>query len=128
MKSPGWWSVLRLLGSVGLLGCSSDNDGDGGGTAGGGADLPAIECDGDSPAYEEVALFGTCVLCHASTRAAGLARSTAPVGVDFDSEAAAQESAIKAVEQVYQGTMPPAGEPPTEAEKAALYEWALCSD
>ena len=95
--------------------------------AGCGSDLPDIDCSAEPaiPTYAEVELFATCSVCHAST-ATGSLRMGAPVGIDFDSHAAARASAEPAVEEVYAGNMPPAGIAATEAQKHQLYVWGLC--
>ena len=93
-----------------------------------GGDDDAGDCS-DAPAYGEVTLFSKCVMCHDSKKT-GNARIGAPPGVDFDNEAAALKSANKGAEEVEEGKMPPpgAGIAVTDAEKQALYEFAMCAE
>jgi uncharacterized membrane protein len=89
---------------------------------------PEVDCQsGPIPTYSEVAVLTTnCANCH-STGKTGAARENAPVAVNFDTYDAAKKSAEQAVIEVYGGSMPPAGKAaPTEAQKQALYKWALC--
>lgn len=112
-------SALLILASVCTLGCGADEE----------SELPDVDCDGDIPTYDEVALFGKCVTCHDSSKS-GASRADAPDDVNFDTEAKARMNAEHAAEEVNEGEMPPASAniTVTEAEKEALYKWALCSD
>lgn len=85
-------------------------------------------CAGTVPAYEDVAAFDKCVTCHDSAKATGQ-RHNAPIAVNFDTEAAADRSALAAVGMVKAGSMPPAASGLTlsAAEKQQLYTWAMCS-
>lgn len=88
-------------------------------------ELPEVDCDAVAPpAFAEVALFETCVLCHASTRT-GADRFGAPSGVDYDTYEAAAANAEHGVELVYLGLMPPTSEP-EQGEMDAFYNWGLC--
>jgi hypothetical protein len=127
------------------IGCSEDaapgapwagggsSDGYGSGGYGDTAVAPATapvnsDCVGNVPAYEDVAAFDKCVMCHDSAKPAGQ-RKSAPITVNFDTEAAAQSHAMQAVNVVRAGVMPPApsGLTLTDAEKQQLYVWAMCS-
>jgi hypothetical protein len=85
-------------------------------------------CAGSIPAYEDVAAFDKCVTCHDSAKGMGQ-RHNAPIAVNFDTEAAAERSALAAVGMVKAGSMPPApsGLTLSAAEKQQLYTWAMCS-
>jgi uncharacterized membrane protein len=86
------------------------------------------DCAGRIPAYEDVAAFDKCVMCHDSMKAAG-ERKSAPINVNFDTQSAAESHALQAVSMVKAGAMPPApsGLTLTDAEKQQLYTWAMCS-
>lgn len=107
----------------------------GGGEYGGSTSVsPALtpaanpDCVGDIPEYEDVAAFDKCVTCHDSMKGAGQ-RKSAPMGVNFDTKAAAEAHAMQAVNVVKAGVMPPApsGLTLSQAEKQQLYLWAMCS-
>ena len=123
-------SAVLLLGNVWVLGCGGDNDDDADHASEEGKDdLPDVDCDDDVPEYKDVALLEKCTTCHDSSKT-GDERNEADDDVNFDTEAAAMKSAMKAAEEVYEGEMPPksANITVTQAEKDALYKWALCSD
>ncbi|HET6338086.1 MAG TPA: hypothetical protein VFG30_32915 [Polyangiales bacterium] len=86
------------------------------------------DCAGSIPAYEDVAAFDKCVMCHDSMKAAGQ-RKSAPINVNFDTQVAADSHALQAVSMVKAGVMPPvsSGLTLTDAEKQQLYTWAMCS-
>ena len=110
--------------------CSSKEDSE--------AELPAVDCAKETvPAYSEVTLFKTtCVTCHASTKTGaarkGSGAEAAPVGIDFDTYAAAKVSAISAADELYEGdrgAMPPEDSmlpAATETEKRQVLVWAKC--
>jgi uncharacterized membrane protein len=66
-------------------------------------------------------------MCHASTKA-GADRHSAPMSVNFDTEAAADAVADRAVLMVKGGVMPPPGSglALNDTEKQQLYEWVMC--
>lgn len=143
---------LTLLALAGF-GCSDDygggagagaqpggNDSYGGGGYGDPTPAPAVspgqviapvankDCVGVLPGYEDVAAFDKCVMCHDSMKAEGQ-RKSAPINVNFDTQAAAESHAMQAVNMVKAGVMPPipSGLTLTDAEKQQLYTWAMCS-
>jgi hypothetical protein len=81
-----------------------------------------------APVYEDVAAFDKCVMCHDSMKAAAQ-RKSAPININFDTQAAAESHAMQAVNIVKAGVMPPipSGLTLTEVEKQQLYTWAMCS-
>ena len=95
----------------------------------GGEDLPTVDCkSGSIPTYAEIKTAGLakCTTCH-SSQVTGAGRVAAPDSVNFDTYAAAKAEAKQAAIEVNEGAMPPAGSPdPSDAEKEALYKWALC--
>jgi hypothetical protein len=97
----------------------------GGGDYGGGTSTSAAtvnpDCVGAVPQYEDVVAFDKCVTCHDSMKGAGQ-RKSAPMGVNFDTKAAAESHAMQAVNMVKAGVMPPApsGLTLSEAEKQQL--------
>jgi hypothetical protein len=113
---------LAVLVSAALLvvllsvGCGGDD-----------ASLPEIDCEmlDSVPAYSELTIIEVCTGCHSSERE-GADRGDAPVGVNFDTYAAASASAERGAIRVYAGEMPPAGTTATAAQKQQFYEWALC--
>ena len=86
-----------------------------------------VDCATTAPTFAEVTAFAKCVVCHASTKSAAQ-RQRAPTEINFDTEAAAQVYADKAVSEVMKGDMPPraSGLTLTEPEKQQLYSWAMC--
>jgi hypothetical protein len=88
-----------------------------------------MDCALTAPTYQQVSAFGKCVACHASSKT-GAERKSAPPAVNFDTQAAAEANAQAAVSMVRAAAMPPAGSglTLTEAEKGALYAWAMCGD
>ena len=124
-------SRLLVLSAVFALscawtGCGDDSEDDEEGEE----ELPEVDCD-DGPVveYEDVAAFDKCQTCHDSAKE-GSERNGAEEDVNFDTEAAAKKSALKAVEEVEEGEMPPkdSGIKLTASEKEALYRWAFCTD
>jgi uncharacterized membrane protein len=116
--------LLALVGSLGFAaGCKSGDDDD----AESGSNTPKVDCNGDVPAYADVAIFDKCSMCHSSKLTAE-ERMEAPKDINFDTEAGADAKAAKAVTEVSAGDMPPrdSGIKVTDAEKQALYTWALC--
>jgi uncharacterized membrane protein len=111
--------ALLVAGSSVAASCSSDEEGS----------LPTVDCaTATVPTFANVTVFSAvCTTCHASTKT-GTARKNAPVGLDFDTFAAAQPHATKAVSEVFDGSMPPNGANAqlTEAQKQELYAWGLC--
>jgi hypothetical protein len=108
----------------------SGSGGDYGGDGSGASSIPAAPADADcvdTPTYEEVAAFNTCVRCHDSTKA-GVDRKSAPVNVNFNTEADADAHSLQAVSMVMKGAMPPpsTGLKLSDAEKQQLYTWAMC--
>jgi hypothetical protein len=108
----------------------SGSGGDYGGYGSGGSSIPAAPADADcvdTPTYEEVAAFNLCVRCHDSTKA-GVDRKSAPINVNFNTEAEADAHSLQAVSMVMKGAMPPpsTGLKLTDAEKQQLYTWAMC--
>lgn len=94
----------------------------------GGDDLPTVDCSGTVPTYSEIKTtsFAKCTTCHSSA-VKGDARVLAPESINFDTYAAAKAEAKQSVIEVNEGAMPPAGLPTlSDAEKQALYKWALC--
>lgn len=89
--------------------------------------LPDVDCSGDVPKYADVAALTKCSTCH-SSQVSSAARKGAPASINFDTEAAANAKAEDAASEVNGGDMPPAGSgiSLSEAEKQALYKWALC--
>ena len=86
-----------------------------------------VDCASTAPVFAEVTALAKCVVCHAATKT-GAQRQRAPTEINFDTEAAAQAYADKAVSEVMKGSMPPrnSGLTLTEAEKQQLYSWAMC--
>jgi uncharacterized membrane protein len=115
--------LLALVGTLGFaVGCKSgDDDAEGDGMD--------VDCDKDIPSYADVEIFQTCSMCH-SSKLSGTDRMLAPNNINFDTESAAKSNALKAVDEVSGGDMPPrdSGLQVTAAEKEALYKWALCMD
>jgi uncharacterized membrane protein len=89
--------------------------------------MPEPECGAAAPTFAQVAAFQTCVMCHASTKA-GADRHSAPMSVNFDTEAGADAVADRAVLMVKGGLMPPSGSglALNDTEKQQLYEWVMC--
>jgi uncharacterized membrane protein len=88
----------------------------------------AGECDApDAPRYEDVDIFATCTMCHASTLA-GDERNGAISSVNFDTAEAAMMSAAQGLSRVSAGAMPPpsSGLEVTQAEVDELERWVLC--
>ena len=113
--------LATLLSPLALTGC------DGGGDDGG-DDGPNIDCnESAAPGYSTMsAVWAKCTTCHATDKM-GAARGGAPEGYNYDTPEAAKAEAEEAQEQVFNGVMPPAGQPQlTEAEKDMLYRWASC--
>lgn len=110
-------SALFILGSLASFGCS-----------GGGEDLPEVDCETVTvPTYSQVTALDKCTTCHSSTLTTPVDRNNAEEGYNFDTYEGAVEHATAMVDEVYHGSMPPAGEPDlTEAEKDQLYAWGLC--
>jgi uncharacterized membrane protein len=117
-----WLSGLMLGLSLLVVACGNDD-------AEEDEELPDVECTDSKPAYDEVAAFEKCTMCH-SSKLSGDDRKDAPTDVNFDTESAAEAHAEKAAEEVFEGEMPPMGSgiTLTSAEKQELYEWALCSE
>jgi uncharacterized membrane protein len=113
-------SSLALSLALALVACGDD---------GSGADAgDPVDCDAAAvPRYSEMsAVWAKCTNCHASTLS-GAARNAAPIGVDFDTHAAAKAEAADAVKRVEDGTMPPANQPQlTAEEEEQLIRWASC--
>lgn len=107
-------AVLAL--SVVTVGCGGGDD----------DDLPDVDCT-TVPKYAEVTAFNKCSTCHASSKT-GAARADAPMNINFDTEALAQQYAMKAASEVNEGAMPPkaTGITLTAEEKDKLFKWALC--
>jgi mono/diheme cytochrome c family protein len=97
------------------------------GSIGCGSNLPDVDCSGDIPQFADVAALQKCSTCHSSQRN-GSARNGAPASVNYDTESAARSKADDAASEVNGGDMPPKGSGVTlsDAEKQALYKWALC--
>ena len=89
--------------------------------------MPEPECGTSAPTFAQVTAFQACVMCHASTKA-GADRHGAPMSLNFDTEAAADANADRAVMMVKGGIMPPSGSGLTlsDTEKQQLYEWVMC--
>ena len=86
---------------------------------------PTVDCDEVQPEeYEDLTIWTSCTECHASDLT-GAYRQGAPEGVDFDTYEASAALAEDAAIEVYIGNMPFTGTV-TEAEKQALYAWAMC--
>jgi hypothetical protein len=92
----------------------------------GGEDLPTVDCSTPAvPTFSMVnVLTVSCATCHASTLS-GAARFGAPVGLDYDTFAAAKANAEEGAAEIFSGSMPPTGGLP-EADKQVYYRWALC--
>ena len=86
-----------------------------------------VTCNGTPPTFQQVTAFDKCVICHAATKT-GAQRAAAPPNINFDTEAAADAHAERAVSLVVIGVMPPraSGLTLTDAEKQQLYDWATC--
>src|SRR5690606_22364497 len=97
--------LALLLSPLALAACGETGDDEGGGT-----DTAGNECAAaPAPKFSEMtAVWAKCTTCHASSLE-GAARSAAPVGVDFDTHAAAKAKADAALTRVEAGTMPPQG-------------------
>ena len=111
--------ALLVAGASLAASCSSDEE----------DALPTVDCaTATVPTFANVSVFSAvCTTCHSSTKT-GAARNAAPVGLDFDTFAAAQPHATKAVSEVFNGAMPPNGASAqlTETQRTELYAWGLC--
>jgi len=112
---------LALLLSAPLLPACDSGDGDEGGEG------PNVDCNSVTPPkYSEITAWDKCVTCHSSTLT-GAARANAPAAINYDTYDGAKANAAKAIDEVYEGAMPPAGSPPlSDAEKTQIYNWASC--
>lgn len=116
------WLFALALAPLAAAACGGGEESDDAG------DGPEIDCATVTvPKFSEMsAVWGKCTTCHASTLT-GASRVNAPVGVDFDTYAAAKTNAATAMHEVYEGAMPPAGLPAlSEDEEDQLYRWASC--
>lgn len=88
---------------------------------------PVIDCSQvTAPSYAALTIWPLCTDCHSASKT-GAARNKAPVGVDFDSYAAAKAQAASAAAQVNAGLMPERTDAqPSAEQKAALFAWAMC--
>ena len=95
---------------------------------GGGEDGPNVDCGTAMvPKFAEVSAFNKCTTCHSSKLTTPAARKGAPSAVNYDTHAAAKANADLGMHEVYEGEMPPQGNPTlTEAEKTQIYNWASC--
>jgi uncharacterized membrane protein len=114
---------LALLAAL-LPACDSgggDGDGDGGDEG------PDVDCaTATVPKFSEMTAWTKCTNCHSSALTDS-ARNAAPLGVDFDTVAAARANAQIAMDEVFEGSMPLAGFPQlSDAEKTQIYNWASC--
>jgi uncharacterized membrane protein len=84
------------------------------------------EC-ADAPRYEDVEIFATCTMCHASTLV-GADRNGALATVNFDTYDDATMSAARGLERVEAGAMPPpaSGLSVTQVETDELERWLVC--
>jgi uncharacterized membrane protein len=128
MRSIAWFVLVSGV-ALSIVACG-DDDGDeenGMGDAGHEHELPDVDCSEDVPAFEEVAAFEKCTLCH-SSELTGDERMNAPEGDDWDIEAEAIEHRELIAHEVFEGEMPPEDSniTLTTAEKEELYLWALC--
>jgi uncharacterized membrane protein len=90
--------------------------------------LPDVDCEGaDVPAFDEVAAFDKCTVCH-SSELSGEDRMDAPEDDNWDDYEEAAEHAEEIAHEVFEGEMPPedSGITLTAAEEEDLYLWALC--
>lgn len=91
-----------------------------------GEELPEVDCNAITvPTYSQLTVLETCSMCHSSQRT-GANRFGAPVGVDFDNYNGARDNSEHAMEEMYEGKMPPPGYEATEQEKQDFYAWAQC--
>jgi len=121
MRLLAWTTVLLGVLSF-AVGCGDD----GGETEE--HELPDVECEGaDVPAFDEVAAFEKCTMCH-SSELMGPDRNGAPEDDNWDDYEEAVEHAELIAHEVFEGEMPPAasGITLTAAEEEELYLWALC--
>lgn len=111
MTRLGFLALVSLMG----FGCSNDPAPDN------------VDCSGTPPSFEQVTALSKCTSCHDSSKT-GSARMAAPPDINFDTAAAAEAHANKAVSEVVKGDMPPrnSGVTLTDTEKQQLYEWAMC--
>lgn len=116
---PGMGRPARLWLLAGLLatGCGGESEGV----------APTVDCSQvTASSYASLTIWPLCTDCHAASKT-GKAREDAPVGVNFDSYAAATAQAASAAAQVNAGLMPPRDEvQPSAEQKQALYAWAAC--
>ena len=122
MRRLGLFVAIALAG-VPTLACDDDDDADDEAASEGEGDCDAP----DAPRYEDVEIFATCTMCHASTLE-GDARNGALASVNFDTAEAAMTSAARGLSRVEAGAMPPpsSGLEVTQAEVDELERWVLC--
>ena len=111
--------ILLVSLALALIGCQAAPDTE--------TSAATIDCSAVTvPKYSELTIWPLCTSCHSSA-VTGAAREKAPSNVNFDTYAAAQAQAARAVLEVRAGAMPEKNEPqPTDEQKTALYTWAAC--
>jgi hypothetical protein len=92
-------------------------------------ELPEVDCSTPAvPTFAMVEALMVCANCHSTQLTTGVLRNGAPPGIDYDTQAEAEDSAEDGVVEVFKGDMPPksSGFTLDEAQKTAFYRWALC--
>jgi uncharacterized membrane protein len=87
----------------------------------------SIDCSAATiPSFTKVTAFAQCTSCHSSTLSAS-ARQGAPVGVDFDTYAAAVNNIDSGLREIEDGRMPPSNTLSTD-ELTQIETWASCGE
>ena len=108
-----------------LQGCG----GEGGGTSSSGGDGPLGPCPTDSAAEQTAgleALTTHCAACHSVEKVGAAARANAPEGVNVDDPAYVNANAVKMIEEMEEGAMPPTGVPLPEATIESIRVYLAC--
>jgi uncharacterized membrane protein len=127
MRIPALLTVL-VLAAMPTIACDDDDDGEAEADDEADAEDDAGDCEApDAPRYDDVQIFATCTMCHASTLV-GDARNGALASVNFDTAEAAMMAAARGLERVNAGAMPPpaSGLSVTRDEIDELERWVLC--
>lgn len=106
--------ILALVGAIHLSsGCTSG--------------ASSVDCTQvHTPKYSEMTAWARCTTCHSSA-VTGASRAGAPPDINFDKYDDAVADADRALSEVEEGAMPPAGNPGlSAAEKDQIIHWASC--
>ena len=100
------------------------------GCGGEGPDPPGEEsCPPDSGAQQAAgleALTTHCAACHSVEKVGAAARANAPEGVNVDDPAYVNANAVKMIEEMEEGAMPPTGVPLPEATIESIRVYLAC--